>query len=141
MTHDNLDLAAILREHGYRMTPQRQLVLDALCEADSHATPEQVFELVRGRSSAVNRATVYRTLKFLQRLGLILDTTLPDGHVQYEINRPQPHHHLVCRECGEDIEIADDVYAQFVRGLEEVYSFQVEATHLTLQGRCPSCQT
>ena len=122
------------------MTPQRQLVLDALCEADGHATPEQVFELVQRRSEAVNRATIYRTLKFLQQRGVIMVTTLPDGHLQYELGGSQPHHHLVCTGCGDDIEIADDAYAHFIDGLEEVYGFQVEATHLTLQGRCPSCQ-
>ena len=140
MSHDNIDLAVVLHEKGYRMTPQRQMILDAVCESGGHAAPEQIFELVRGKSQAINRATVYRTLKFLQKIELIMATTTPDGRVVYEMAGQGPHHHLRCRVCGVDLELADDRFAELRQQLFEEYDFRVESMHVTLQGLCSHCQ-
>lgn len=122
------------------MTPQRQMVLDVVCEIGDHARPEQIYELVQQKSPAVHRATVYRTLKLLCELGLVTDTTTAEGHMVYEIAGKQPHHHLVCRCCGADLEFPDEDYRAFVDKLEEKSGFRIEATHITLSGLCPDCQ-
>lgn len=141
MSHQELDLANTLRHQGHRMTPQRQMVLDAVCEIGDHARPEQIYELVQRKSPAVHRATVYRTLKLLCELGLVTDTVTADGHLVYEIAGERPHHHLVCRCCGADLEFPDQDYRAFVETLEEKSGFRIEATHITLSGVCPACQT
>jgi len=122
------------------MTAQRQMVLDAVCEIGDHARPEQVYELVQKKSPAVHRATVYRTLKLLCELGLVTDTVSAEGHMVYEIAGERPHHHLVCRCCGADLEFPDEEYRAFVAALEEKSGFRIEATHITLSGLCPACQ-
>ena len=122
------------------MTPQRQMVLDAVCEIGEHARPEQVYELVHQKSPAVHRATVYRTLKLLCELGLVSDTVTAEGHLVYEIAGERPHHHLVCRCCGADVEFSDEDYRAFAETLQEKTGFHIEATHITLSGVCPPCQ-
>ena len=57
MSHESVNLAALLRREGYRMTMQRQVVLDAVCEAGGHATPDQIYEIVQRSSEAINRTT------------------------------------------------------------------------------------
>jgi Fur family ferric uptake transcriptional regulator len=139
MSHNQLDLAALLHNEGYRLTPQRQMVLDAVCEAHGHATAEQIYELVHQKSEAVNRATIYRTLKFLIEINLVVSTTLPGGGVEYELVGPKPHHHLVCHECGGDLEISDDLFSDLVETISTTYEFQVDTTHLSLYGTCADC--
>lgn len=139
MSHDQIDLATLLHDEGYRLTPQRQMVLDAVCEAHGHATAEQVYDLVRKKSKAVNRATIYRTLKFLKEIELVHTTTLPDGGVEYEIAGSTPHHHLVCQECGGDIEISGELFSELVEMISDKYRFQVDTTHLSLFGTCAGC--
>ena len=140
MSHQNLDLASILRHEGYRMTPQRQMVLDAVCDVQGHASPEEIYERVSIQSGAVNRATVYRVLKFLRKMGLVTATTSGDGRLLYEIAGADRHHHLVCRFCGQDVEVSDDLYAVFVDSIGERHGFQVETTHISLSGICRQCQ-
>jgi Fur family ferric uptake transcriptional regulator len=140
MTHQEIDLANLLHREGHRMTPQRQMVLDAVCEAGGHARPEEVYRLVHEKSPAVNRATIYRALKLLSELGLITDTLSVDGYLVYEMAGDHPHHHLVCRRCGADLEFSDAKYAQLVDAIEEETRFRVETTHITLSGLCPDCQ-
>ncbi|MFZ0546951.1 MAG: Fur family transcriptional regulator [Candidatus Promineifilaceae bacterium] len=140
MSHDQLDLAALLHHEGYRLTPQRQMVLDAVCEVHGHATAEQIYELVQKKSEAVNRATIYRTLKFLRDMDLVISTTLPEGGVEYELAGSKPHHHLLCHVCGTDIEISDDIFSELVDTVFETYEFEVDTTHLTLYGICAACK-
>ncbi len=59
-----------LRQRGYRLTPQRQLVLEAV-DTLEHATPDDILSEVRRTASGVNISTVYRTLELLEELELV----------------------------------------------------------------------
>ena len=54
-------LVETVRGSGYRLTPQRELILRAV-QRLGHATPDEVLTEVRRESAAVNLSTVYRTL-------------------------------------------------------------------------------
>src|SRR5690606_22451740 len=86
-------LAEVLRSRGLRMTPQRQLVLDAVRQL-GHATPEQVHAGVRRVADSVNITTVYRTLELLEDLGLVTHTHLSHGAPTYHPVEESPHIHL-----------------------------------------------
>ena len=92
-------LRRTLHERGLRMTPQRQLVLDAV-RALGHATPEQVCTQVQREAPAVNITTVYRSLDLLERLGLVRHTHLGHGAPNYSVHEHE-HVHLVCHGCGD----------------------------------------
>jgi Fur family ferric uptake transcriptional regulator len=140
MSHQNLDLATLLHKNGYRMTPQRQLVLDAVCEIDGHATPDQIYEIVQEKTPAINKVTVYRVLKFLLEMGLLTATFSADGRQKYELAGLNNHHHLVCRKCGIDVEFFDQGFSALVRSLQDTYAFKVESNHITLTGLCDLCR-
>ncbi|HLU45522.1 MAG TPA: Fur family transcriptional regulator [Natronosporangium sp.] len=131
-------LAQVLRSRGLRMTPQRQLVLEAVRRLE-HATPEQVHELVRQQAKSVNLTTVYRSLELLEELGLVTHTHLGHGAPTYHLAGDHQHIHLVCRGCGmvEDVEPAlmEPVAAQ----LRDRRGFQVDIAHVSLFGWCTSC--
>jgi Fe2+ or Zn2+ uptake regulation protein len=139
MAHQSLDLSALCHQAGGRLTPQRQMVLDALCQIGGHAAPEAIVQQVQAVAPAVNRATVYRTLKFLLQLGVIQATVLPGGHLAYEI-AGRPHHHLICRRCGANLEIAGDGFEAAAVAAGARHGFQVDRNHITLHGLCPACQ-
>ena len=140
MSHQNLDLARLLHQNGYRMTPQRQSVLDAVCEINGHATPEQIYEIVHEETPAINKATVYRVLKFLLELELVTATFSADGRLEYELAGSNFHHHLVCRKCGKDVQFFDQGFSALVRSLQDTYAFKVESNHITLTGLCDLCR-
>ena len=87
-----------LRASGYRVTPQRQLVLEAVTRLE-HATPEEIFADVRQTARGVNVSTVYRTLELLEQIGLVTHTHLGHGAPRYHLAAEAKHVHLVCREC------------------------------------------
>lgn len=128
-----------LRSRGYRVTPQRQLVLEAVTALE-HGTPEQIREEVRQTASGVNISTIYRTLQLLEQLGLVVHTHLGHGAPTYHLADEADHVHLVCRGCGEVTEVSPSATGDLVRSLRSDYGFETDVQHLTVFGRCRRCR-
>ena len=110
-------LRRTLHERGLRMTPQRQLVLDAV-RALGHATPEQICTEVQSTAPAVNITTVYRTLDLLERIGLVRHTHLGHGAPTYSEQEHQ-HVHLVCHACGTVTEVPTELMDELAERLRD----------------------
>jgi Fur family ferric uptake transcriptional regulator len=127
-----------LRARGYRLTPQRQLVLDAV-RALGHSTPEEIAAKVQAESGAVNVSTVYRTLDLLEELGLVTHTHLGHGAPTYHPADESDHVHLVCTSCGGVQSVPADLIAPLAGRLRERVGFDVNVAHIAMHGRCAAC--
>ncbi|MBD0293543.1 MAG: transcriptional repressor [Jiangellaceae bacterium] len=132
------DWRADLRARGYRLTPQRELVLQAVQELD-HASPEEVLTKVRQTATGVNISTVYRTLDLLEKLGLVSHTHLSHGAPAYHAATEPDHVHLVCRNCESVTEIDPSLAAGLVEDVAAEHGFHTDVRHLTLFGTCAEC--
>ena len=128
-----------LRARGYRVTPQRQLVLEAVTALE-HATPEEICARVQQTARGVNISTVYRTLELLEQLGLVTHTHLGHGAPRYHIAAEAQHVHLVCRECGRVTELAPEAARPLVTALDKEHGFETDVGHLTVFGTCRDCR-
>jgi Fur family ferric uptake transcriptional regulator len=131
-------LANVLRARGLRLTPQRQLVLEAVYSL-GHATPDQVHSAVSRTAAGVNITTVYRTLELLEELGLVTHAHLSHGSPTYHAIGEEQHVHLVCRDCGGVDEVAPSMLDDLVRRLESSRGFHVDIGHVALFGLCAEC--
>ena len=129
-----------LRQRGYRITPQREMVIEAMAHSDRHMTAEEVFEKVRLRTRAVNIATVYRTLDLLVEEGLASRADLGAGCIVYATAEHGPHVHLVCRQCGHVIEADGSLFQPLVQDIRARYAFDCGPQHFGLSGLCQVCQ-
>lgn len=129
-----------LRAKGYRLTPQRQLVLEAIA-ALGHATPEQILVQVRETAGGVNISTVYRTLDLLEELALVTHAHLGHGAPTYHVANDAEHVHLVCRECGGIAEVSPDVVAATVERLAADHGFTADVHHFAVFGTCANCRS
>lgn len=141
MSHDRVDYAAVMRQRGFRVTPQRQLILEAIGEGNGHTTFDEIFARVQRKSNAVNRATVYRTLDFLTELRLVVAADVGEGGRVYEIAGETPHHHLVCLKCRRVQQISHDAVKELFTSIARDQHFQVETDHLALFGYCQACRS
>lgn len=139
MSHKERNFAQRIREQGYRFTPQRQLILDVLCRKGGHATIDEIYDAVSDTAPAINLATVYRTMRFLEELRLVVSADI-QGQTVYEIAPPTPHHHLVCRVCGQVQVLEDYHFQELVAHLVEKHQFRAELDHLAISGLCSDCQ-
>ena len=134
------DLISRLSEQGYRLTPQRMLVLSAIESSDDHISAEEIYAQVVAKYPHVNISTIYRTLELLNRLGLVTETDLGGGRVRYHPAGKGHHHHLVCQECGKIIDLDESVLSSLKGVLLREYKFSADLRHLAIFGRCADCR-
>ena len=128
-----------LRAGGYRVTPQRQLVLEAVARLE-HATPEEIYGEVRQTARGVNVSTIYRTLELLEQLGLVKHSHIHHGAPSYHLTEHAQHVHLICRECEQVTEVDQTAVRPLVDALEESQGFATDVGHLTVFGICATCR-
>ncbi len=139
MTHFHTDYVQKIRDRGYRMTPQRQIVLDTVCAHGGHATASEIYDSVNAQQPAINRATVYRILDFLCELQLVAKADI-GGRTIFEVVGDSPHHHLVCRQCEQMTSLEDHHFDEIARHLLEEHGFEADLSHLAITGLCAECR-
>jgi len=133
------DIVSKLSELGYRLTPQRIIILSAIENSNDHISAEEIYAQVMAKYPHVNISTVYRTLELLKRLGLVTETDLGGGRVSYHPAEKGHHHHLVCQECGATIDLDESVLSPLKSALLRKHHFIADLKHLAIQGRCVKC--
>lgn len=129
-----------LRSHGYRITPQREMIVEAIAHSGHHINAEEVFAQVQERTHSVNIATVYRTLELLVEQGLASRIDLGEERVMYATYQHGPHIHLVCRQCGQVIDAKQDMLSVLNNQLQSEYQFAADLQHISVVGLCSDCQ-
>lgn len=133
------DYIHLIHSRGFRATPQRQMIMDAI-RTGGHQTAEEIYNRVHEKAPTLNRATVYRTLDFLCELRLVVAADMGGGRWVYEPAGDAPHHHLVCRTCGVVMQLDHAEVQEFFARLLEAHDFLVDMDHLALFGLCPRCR-
>ncbi len=128
-----------LRARGFRMTPQRMAILHVLQQADNHLSPAEIFAMARNFVPGLSEPTVYRTLEFLAQNGLVQPVQRTGGHLAYQIAEAD-HHHIICRNCGREIQVPHTVLNSLYETLEAASGFRFLDRHLTFWGLCSNCQ-
>ena len=129
-----------LRGKGYRITPQREMIIQAIAHASNHITAEEILSQVRTRTQALNLATVYRTLDMLVDEGLASRIDLGEGQIYYASVQHGPHIHLVCRACGQTTAANPQLMATAKDQLQTEYNFEPELNHISIFGICSNCR-
>ncbi len=133
-------LLKILSQRGYRITPQREMILEVFAHTNDHFTAEEIFDQVQQRTRYINIATVYRTLDMLVDEGLASRADLRDGQVIYTTALHGAHIHLICRQCGQVIKAAHQLIEPVGEALLVHYAFTADLEHTSFTGLCAECQ-
>jgi Fur family ferric uptake transcriptional regulator len=130
-----------LREHGFRITPQREIVLSVLHQLQGPASADQVYQRVQRVSEAIDKSTVYRTLDLLKEFDMVMTIDPGDGTRVYEfVGLEGPHIHLVCSECGAVIGVDTASVEPLATFIQDQYAFEIDLEHLSLVGVCEDCR-
>lgn len=136
------DLLNAVEEQGIRLTAQRRALIETIQEATSHLDAASLLKLARERDPNINRATVYRTLELLKRLGMIdeLDLMHLNGERHYyEVKTQKDHLHLACFNCGEIEEFASPTFERLKREIGAKNAFDIKVMRLEVGGLCKRC--
>ena len=140
-----------LRECGYKLTPQREAIWDAMLGVSGHVTPQQLYEVISEIHPEIGLVTVYRTLAIFEEIGLICEIDCGDGLHHYSLHECNQHdneefehhhhHHVICSQCSavmelEEVAELDDI----VKELESKTGFSISSHKLDFYGICSQCK-
>jgi len=125
------------KKKGYKLTPQRRLILEILSE-EKHISAEEIFERIKFSQPNVSFGTVYRNLNILLELELIKQLDFKDGRTRFELNKSH-HHHLICLSCGSAVEIQSCPFSSEVHKAAVSQNFSIKSHNFEVYGYCRNC--
>jgi Fur family ferric uptake transcriptional regulator len=134
---------AALAATGRKRGGARSAVLELLGSETCALTAIEIEDALRGAAGRpVSRASVYRILDELERLGLVQRVEIGQTMVRYErvCDHDEHHHHLVCDECGLVIPFSDPALERAISNLSERVPLAVSEHEIVLHGACADCQ-
>ena len=134
------DLLERLQRRGWRLTAQRRAVVEALNGENVHRTAEEVLERAHRLRPDVSRATVYNTLSELVAMGEVAEVAPVGRSTRYDPNAAHPHHHLLCVDCGDLVDVHVDLSDDLRPDNEALGGFEVTRVELVFSGSCSSCR-
>ncbi len=134
------EITTVLRDHGHRVTPQRMLILASLRHASGHISASAILEEVRRSYPYVDISTVYRTLSVLKDLHLVTETQMGDDNATFEWLGPEPHHHLICRQCDRVTLLDHGNFTALASAITQETGFRPDIDHFAIFGLCAECR-
>ena len=129
-----------LRDHDFRITPQRLAVVKILAASNGHPSVERIYELVRAQFPTTSIATIYKTVALLKQENEVLEISFPDGSNRYDGNKPYPHPHLICTRCKKIIDPDLSSLEDLAKEVTEETGFQITTHRVDFFGFCRECQ-
>lgn len=136
------DLLDALESRGVRLTAQRRALIETIQEANSHLDADSLLRQARRRDPNIDRATVYRTIDLLKRMGMIdeLDLMHIEGEKHYyEVRTQKEHLHLACFGCGEIKEFTSPSFERLKQEISAKNQFEIQVMRLEVGGLCKRC--
>lgn len=129
-----------IKSRGLKDTAQREGIVRFLAGVKGHLTQEEIFDAVRKQEPRMGRATVFRTIKLLEEIGLVTRVTFADGVPRYEYAHGRPHHdHMICVACGDALEFTSPAIERLQARLAKDRKFEVRWHRHEMFGLCARC--
>ena len=134
-----IDPADLLRQRGFKVTPQRLAVLRAVA-GRPHLTADDVVEVVRADIGTISRRAVYDAVGVLADMGLLRRIQPAGSAARYEDRAGDNHHHLICRACGRMVDVDCAVGAAPCLAAADDAGYEIDEAEVIYWGRCPTCR-
>lgn len=132
-------VTALLRDKGFKVTPQRLAIYNVLAGTKSHPSVEMIFNELQPLYPTMSLATVYKTIEILKAIGLVQALNVGEDSFRYDANASS-HPHIRCDQCGrvDDLEGIDD--KAFVAQVAGNTAYRITGQQFYFYGVCPACQ-
>ncbi|HBG97520.1 MAG TPA: transcriptional repressor [Rhodobacteraceae bacterium] len=119
---------------GLRLTAPRKTIAAVIEEADDHPDVEELHARASARDAGISLATVYRTVKLFEEVGILDRVDFGDGRARYEDAEREHHDHLIDIATGEVIEFVDPELEALQERIAERLGFRLKGHRMELYG-------
>lgn len=133
-----MDIAAVLRENGYKVTPQRLAVYEVVNNNTTHPNAEAIYKELQPKYPFMSLATVYKTMEIFAKIGVVQVLQCEEDAHRYDFNT-KPHAHIRCTRCNRvmDVDVERDKLAELA---QTQTGYRVDSVNVSFTGICAECQ-
>ena len=133
------NISTIFKEKNLKLTPQRIAVYKYLLSTKEHPSAEIIYNHLHEQYPTISLATVYKALKTLVSVNLILELNVGENNFRYDGN-PAPHCHIQCTSCGSVNDIENFILPNLNEQVKDSTDYLVLSNKVYFYGTCPHCQ-
>lgn len=133
-------ITSLLREKGFKVTPQRLAIYNMLASSKNHPNAEMIFNDLQATYPTMSLATVYKTMEILKEIGLVQILNAGEDSFRYDADT-NDHPHVRCMTCGQVEDIEHIEYSEFLGQVAKGTNYQLMGQQFYFYGICPSCQS
>jgi len=131
-----------LRPAGSKRSSKRDLIVNVFLRQEGHLTADDLVDLIRKEDQRISRATVYRTLAWMEQAGIARKVDFGEGRFRFEHSYRHPRHfHLICKSCNNSMEFLSSDIEQLIEDIADARSFTLRQAVVQLYGTCEECST
>jgi len=132
-------LIKILREKGFKVTPQRLTICRIVLSSNEHPSVERIYNNIKKIYPTISLATIYQTLHLLTKIGLLQEISLGNGSLHYDPNI-SPHLNIVCKKCGKIVDYESEEVKSFLSQIAKELKLTLVGQHIELYICCNQCK-
>lgn len=133
-----MEIAEVLRKNGYKVTPQRLAVYEAINHNPTHPNAKAIYKILQPNYPSMSLATVYKTMEIFAKIGVVQVLQCAEDAHRYDYNTT-PHAHIRCEKCNRVIDIDMDQEG-LRKAAAEQSGFVVNGVSISFVGICPDCR-
>lgn len=133
-----MEIAEVLRKNGYKVTPQRLAVYEAINHNPTHPNAEAIYKILQPNYPSMSLATVYKTMEIFAKIGVVQVLQCAEDAHRYDYNTT-PHAHIRCEKCNYVIDIDMD-QEELRQQAAEQSGFVVNGVSISFVGICLECR-
>lgn len=133
------DITALLREKGFKVTPQRLAIYSALSGTKEHPSAEMLFNQLQPHYPTMSLATVYKTIEILRELELVQVLNTGEDSFRYDADTSN-HPHIRCLSCQRVDDVDPLEWESFYKTVTDSTGYELSGHQFYFYGLCPACR-
>ena len=139
LTLEEQNVTALLRDKGFKVTPQRLAIYSVLSATKAHPSAEMIFNELQPHYPTMSLATVYKTIEILKEIGLVQILNVGEDSFRYDAVTHN-HPHIRCMSCGRVDDLDNIDSSEFISDVSSKTAYRLTGQQFYFYGVCPECQ-
>ena len=133
-------LKSLFKEKKLTLSHPRLLIYQELSNASIPLSPLEIYQNLLKKRKKIGLTSTYRTLDLFESLGILFKISNGSG-VKYKLCESENHHHhIVCKGCGNVVELNFCDISDWSQKVTESTGYQVVDHQLNFFGFCKDCK-
>jgi Fur family ferric uptake transcriptional regulator len=131
---------SLVRGKKLRLSYPRLLIYQELSSLKSPSSPQEIYQCLLKKQRKIGLTSIYRALDLFESLGIVFKIINGSG-VKYKLCEIEDHHHhIICKACGDVVELNFCDISDWSKKVTESTGYQVVDHQLNFYGFCKACK-